>query len=751
MKTPAKNHLVTALASLALGVVAVSAPAQIAGSFGNLPLYFEANSPARFLALGRDAQFSIAATEAQLVLNKSGATRTVQMQFTGANPQSQIHGDGGLAGKISHLTGSDPAQWRGGVPTFARVQVEEIYPGINLVYYGNQQRLEYDFTVAAGANPGAIAIHFTGADKISVNARGELVLKLGSGEMLQPRPVIYQNLAGGRQEISGGYKMLDDQSVAFNVGNYDHALPLVIDPVLAYSTFFGGTLEDTGWAIAVDAADGSVFVVGQTLSKMAISKANYQGDFTKGAPFSTPGAAQEDFAGGKFIGDGFVARFDNTGTNLLYLTYLGGSKDDFISSVVVDAAGNAFVTGFTDSPDFPTKNALYPTIHGVLNKRSKVYPGDAFVAELDASGSNLVYSTYLGGSELDAANGIALDLAGNVYVTGTTSSTNYPLLNPIAFRLIGSTNLVLNRLVGTNTAFVTKLSPGGSNLVYSTLLGGNTYDVAEGIAVDAAGSAVVAGFTISTNFPTTNAISADLNAGGNKKNSDYQGKNGVRTIAYDGFVSKLSPAGNSLIYSTFLGSTNNDVAYKIACDPAGSAFVTGYTASPEFPYTVTNIPGFYSIVASNKNGNANSVNGDADAFLTKFFPDGTLAYSAMFGGKKSDIGYGVGVDALGDAFVVGTTFSKDFPTNHTDSALSDKLHGNSDVFVVALNFDASAVRYSGYLGGKNNENGYGIAVDAAGNAFITGQTTSKEFMITNAFQPFRNGKNDAILSKISLP
>lgn len=751
MKFCLDKNLFGKLTGLALGLAAVTAPAQTAATFGNLPLYFEAGSPAGFSAQGRDAQFSVSATEAQLVLHKSGATRAVQLRFVGANPQSEIHGEGGLTGKINHLIGGQSAQWRAGLPTFARVQVNEIYPGIDLVYYGNQQRLEYDFTVAAGANPGAIAIHFSGADKVSVNARGDLVFQIGSDEMLQPRPVIYQTVDGVRREISGGYKLLDAQTVAFTVGNYDGNRPLVIDPILAYSTYFGGTLQDTAWAVAVNAADGSVFIAGQTLSKQAVSKKKDQDEFMQGSPFSTPGAIQEEFAGGKITGDGFVARFDATGTNLIYLTYLGGSADDFVASVTVDAAGNAFVTGFTDSPDFPTQSAIYPNIAGTVNKRTKFYPGDAFVAELDSNGSNLVFSTFLGGSGLDSGNGIALDLSGNIYVAGSTDSTNFPILNPVVFKLTGSAKSQLNYLPGTNSAFVVKIGAGGSPLIYSTYLGGFTYDAAQGIAVDAAGSALVTGFTISTNFPTTNALSAILNEGGDKKNGDYNPKGNLRTIAYDGFVTKLSPAGNSLVYSTFLGSTNNDVAYKIASDAAGNAFVTGYTSSPNFPNTVTNIPGFYSIVASNKNGSANSTTGESDAFLIKFDPNGALIYSAMFGGKKSDIGYGVAVDAAGDAFVVGTTFSKDFPTNNTGPGLSAKLVGNSDVFVTALNPDATAVIYSGYLGGKNNENGYALAVDPAGNAYVAGQTPSKDFTITNAFQPFRNGKNDAILSKILFP
>ena len=660
------------------------------------------------------------------------------MNFAGANPQPEIRGEGGLAGKINYLTGSNPAQWRTGVPTFSRIQVGGIYPGVDLVYYGNQQRIEFDLTVAAGANPGAIVMHFSGADKISLNPAGELVFHLGQDEIIQPCPVLYQTVNGARHEISGGYKIIGAQEVAFTIGNYDRTRPLVIDPVLAYSTYFGGTLADKAWTVAVDTIDGSVFIAGETLSEKAISNTKNPSDFTKGSPFSTPGALQENFGGGKIIGDGFVARFDKTGTNLIYLTYLGGDGDDFVASMSVDLAGHAFLTGFTDSSNFPTVNALYPTIGGILNKRTKAYSGDAFVAELDAGGSNLIFSTFLGGSGVDSGNGIALDLSGNIYIAGTTTSTNFPILNPVVFQVTGSTNSTLSQLVGTNSAFITKIGAGGSPLIYSTYLGGFSYDVAEGIAVDAAGSAWVAGFTLSTNFPvTSSALSTNLN-------EDYSKKN--KATAYDAFVTKLTPAGNGLVYSTFLGSTNNDVAYKVACDTTGNAYVVGYSGSPNFPYTVTNIPGFYSIVASNKNANS-----DVDAFLTKFDPSGALVYSALFGGKKSDIAYGVALDSFGDAYVVGTTTSKDFPTNNCATALLNKNNGNSDIFVTALNSNATALLYSGYFGGKSSDNGYGIAVDAVGSAYIVGQSVSKDYPLTNSFQPFRNGKSDAVLTKITQP
>ena len=226
------------------------------------------HAPAHFRAQGNDAQLSISPLGAQLILrgNAGAPARALQMRFAGASPRAQMRGDAELPGKINYFTGANPAQWRSGVPIFAKVRVDEIYPGINLVYYGNPRQIEYDLTVAAGASPDLIALHFDGADEITTNANGELVLKLGGCEILQPRPLIYQ-MDGTRREIAGGYKILDPHTVAFAIGSYDHALPLVIDPVLSYATYFGGTLGEAAWAVAVNPNDGSIYIAGQTFSK----------------------------------------------------------------------------------------------------------------------------------------------------------------------------------------------------------------------------------------------------------------------------------------------------------------------------------------------------------------------------------------------------------------------------------------------------------------------------------------------------
>ncbi len=743
------------LASLAFGLTAM---AQTSMSVGNLPLYFEANHghadvPAQFIARGRDAQFEISPAETQFVLHKTGTDfATVRMQFIGADPRAQIGGDSELSGKINYLTGNDPAQWRSGIPTFAKVRVPEIYPGVSVIYYGNQRQLEYDFVIEPHANPGTIAIHFEGAEKISVNPQGELVLTLAGGEIRQPKPDIYQTIDGGRREISGGYRLVDSQTVAFAVGKYDRALPLVIDPILSYSTYFGGTLGETASAVALG-ADGSIYITGQTFSKLA---------FTNGPPFSTTNAYQTNFQGGTFAGDVFVAKFGNAGTNLIYLTYIGGNADETANSLAVDGSGNAYITGYTDSTNFPVTNSI-PGFQGVPGLRTNIngqlvsgvnyFPVDAFVTELNATGSGLVYSTYLGGEAADAGYGIAVDAAGNAYVTGFTGSTNFPC----------TTNAMMAHLACTNSlyfnfnAFVTEISANGTNLIYSSYLGGNNYDWGRSIAVDGAGYVYVAGYTASTNFPTTNYISQIFTnqfTTNSYNGSLLNGSTNILNAGYDAFVAKFLPSGTgwNFVYSTFLGGTNNDLAYGIAVDNGGAAYVTGSTVSTNFPNTITNV-----IASGLTNNAAFGFIVTTNAFLTKI-TNGTsaaIAYSVTFGGTWLDVGNGIAIDPATNVFIIGTTSSTNFPcfpANNTGSLRATNSGGN-DVFVTAFsaaNPTNLSLIYSTYLGGNSDDFGYGIAADAAGNAYVVGQTLSTNFPAFNAYQTFRNGTNDTFLAKILL-
>jgi hypothetical protein len=650
------------------------------------------------------------------------SARAVRMQFIGANARAQISGTEELPGKINYLIGNEPARWQTGVAIFAKVQVGKIYPGVNLTYYGNQRQLEYDFTVGPTANPGVIAIHFDGADKISISPGGELVLNLGDGEIRQPKPVIYQTANGARKVISGGYKMLDAHTVAFAVGKHDRNLPLVIDPILSYSTYFGGNADDIAWNVAVD-TNGFVYVAGQTLSSQ----------FAANTLLSTHGAFQTNYQGGLQAGDAFLAKFGNSGSNLVYFTYLGGSADDAAYGLAVDATGDVYVAGATISPNFPTKNAIYTNISGASIPHVG-YLADAFVAELAPGGFNLVYSTYLGGESADAAYGIAVDLSGNAYVTGFAYSTNFPVTNAIQNHLAcrPSTIYVNN---GVN-AFVTKIGPGGSPLLYSTYFGGTNYDLGRSIAVDGAGNAYVAGFTDSTNFPTTtNALQTVLGGSTNL------------IVVNNAFVAKFAPSGTNLIYSTFLGGTSGDQAFGIAVDAAGNAYVTGGTTSPNFPNTATSVPGLFNKLTNNLNGLILTTN----AFLVKLNPNGTtLVYSAVFGGFAVDTGYGVAVDPAGEAFVVGATSSTNFPALNATSHFAATNSGGDDVFVTAFNTNGTALLYSAYLGGANNDFGYGLALDPAGDAYVVGRTLSSNFPTNNALHAALNGPSDAFLAKILL-
>jgi len=747
----------------ALNAFAYTTVLQTPAALGNLPLYFEANpdqasGPARFITRGCNYQFSLSPTEVRIALGKTGVKPAeVRMQFVGAGSRAQIQGDDELPGKINYLLGNNPAQWHTGVATFARVRVGELYSGVNLVYYGNQRQLEYDFTIAPGTDPGVIKIHFDGVDKISVSAQGELILAVAGGEIRQPGPKIYQMVHGQRQTVSGGYRLTGARTVRFIVGKYDHKLPLVIDPILSFATYFGGNSSDTAWSVALD-TNGFIYVAGQTLS-------------SKFPTNSQPSGYQTNFAGGGTTGDAFVAKFDNQGSNLIYLTYLGGNGDDLAASVAVDGSGDAYLTGSTSSANFPTTtNAPYRKIGGVSTTVG--YPIDAFVTEVNTDGSALVYSTYLGGSSMDGGSSIALDPSNNVYVTGFTYSTNFPT----------STNAFQKQLACPNSvyfnanAFVAEISASGTNLLYSSYFGGTNFDVGEGIAIDGSNNVYVTGFTASTNFPVTNAIqqqfvsvtfttnSAPTNQVFTTNSFNGYLLNGASNQffppAYDAFVAKFNPSFAGFVYSTFLGGTNSDVAYRMAVDGAGNAYVTGWTVSTNFPNTITNVAGLYNGLTNNIGFFFPLI---TNAFLTQITWDNTnnraaIGYSTVFGGTNFgiDVGYGVTVDPSGNVFVVGASSTTNFPAVNTPGLFGPTNAGGSDAFVIAFNTNCSAILYSGYLGGSGNDYGYGIAVDSLTNAYIVGLTSSVNFPTFSSanlptFSPFQsslNGPSDAFLAKI---
>ena len=754
-------------------------PAQTRMNLGSLPLWFETAqggaAATQFVAHGRDSEITISADGVLFALRQSNQqVGSARMEFMGANRLAEISGGAELAGKVNYFTGNDPARWQSGRDAFGQVRVAGIYPGINVVFYGNQQRLEYDFDLQPGARPESVAIRFTGVDKVAVNQQGELAVKLDGREIVQHQPVAYQAFGKIRHAIQVGYKILDAHTVAFSVGDYDPRLPLVIDPVISYSTFFGGNNDDIAWAVALGTNDNSVYIAGQTLSTRITSTLS----------LATPGAFQAGFQGGPNVGDAFVAKFHDLGTNtaglsdlatnLIYCTYLGGSQDDVAKALAVDATGHAFVAGATLSANFPVKNAVvYQTyngskITGVVDKNVGTYPSDAFVSELETNGASLIFSTYLGGESSEAALGLALDSDDNAYVAGYTYSTNFPVTANAYQHFFASSN---NFYVGCN-AFVSEISTNGANgmtLNYSTYLGGTNMDAAFAIAFNN-GYLAVAGSTCSSNFPTfncpTNLISGTNYFVGNELNRATNNINNnliIGPVVNDAFVTLFQTTGTSLsapLYSTFLGGTNNDIAFGVAVGPSGNVYVVGATTSTNFPSTTyTNQVALPSYLQTN-NANLFLTN----AFLTQIVWNGTtpaIGYSQMFGGFGNDFAWGVALDTVGNVFIVGQATSYTnllATTNNLIGSLTQtnaNTDGSSDVFITAVKADFSALLYAAYFGSSRADSGYGIAVGADDSAYVVGQTlwtsgASVGFPVLNAWEPVPPDNNNGFLTKIWL-
>jgi hypothetical protein len=662
---------------LGISVFLICIPLAAGNNYGKLPLSFEPNrgqTDARVMFLARVSGYTLFVTSTEAVF--AGRDGSVErMKLLGANRKMRIEPLDKQPGISNYFIGNDPSKWRTNVANYGRVALREVYPGIDLIFYGNERQLEYDWVVAPGADPKQIRVRCEGADPVRKNADGDLVL---SASLRQKKPLIRQE---GRR-IEGGY-VVHGREVAFQVARYDATRPLVIDPVLVYSTYLGGSGNDQGNGIAVDGA-GNAYVTGTTAS----------------TNFPTTNPLQASNGG---VGDAFVTKINAAGSALVYSTYLGGSGNDEGRGIAVDGAGNAYVTGTTTSTNFPTASPLQASYGG-----SYV---EAFVTKINSLGNALLYSTYLGGSGGDEGRSIAVDGAGNAYVTGTTASTNFPTANPLQASNGGGAD-----------AFVTKINAAGSTLVYSTYLGGSGQDGGNGIAVDGSGNAYVTGTTSSTNFPTKNALQASY-AGGNT----------------DAFVTKINAAGSALVYSTYLGGSSPDEGKGIAVDGSGNAYVTGYTIDSSSPY----FPTKNALQALNAGGQ--------DAFVTKISAAGSLVYSTFLGGSDgSDLGSGIAVDTLGNAYVTGQTDSTNFPTNNPLQTNNDVGTYRYRAFVSKINAAGSSLAYSTYLGGSDGtELGNGIAVDGSGNAYVTGWTTSTNFPTANPLQASYGGGADAFVVSIS--
>ena len=697
-----------------------SARPRLAAAYSRLPLSFEVNrgqapAPVQFLARGAGYALFLAPDGTTLVLSDGqGLTRSsaLAMRLAGADSGVFIGGVEKLPGEVNYFLGNDPRAWRTHIPTFGRVAYHNVYPGVDLVYYGHSGQLEYDFVVAPGADLRRIQLALDAKPRLT--SGGDLALSLGSSEVRFRKPVIYQaGPDGSKHLVDGGYVIGpasrsaahgNESLIGFRVADYDRSRPLVIDPTFTYASYLGGTGTDTALGLAVDST-GDVYVTGQTTST------NF--------PLKTP--YQSTLSGSS---DAFVTKISPDGLSIVYSTYLGGGTPDTTSTspadavcgiaagvttastkgaaIAVDSSGAAYVTGNTNVSDFPsTTGAKQTTIGGNF---------DAFVTKLNSDGSSLSYSTYTGGSQDDCGMAIAVDTAGEAYVAGSTSSKNFIVTK-------GAYQTAYNGTATANGFFMELGSTGAAPANYATFLGGSTSDAAQGIALDPACTttncaAYLTGQTTSIDFP----VSATA----------YQKTSGGET---DAFVTEINPAesgAGSLVYSTYFGGTGNDIAYGIAVDSTGNAYIGGSTTSSgKFPVS----SGAYST----------ALKGTEDAFVAKLDAGGsTLSYSTYLGGSGVDSAAAIAIDSTGDAFVTGNTKSTDFPVLQpvqsscatTSGALCD------DAFVTSVGPDGAYLNFSSYLGGGLHDAGNAVAVDASDNLYVAGATLSTDFPSTaGVFQP----------------
>ncbi len=707
-------------------------PAEVKQLFERLPLRFEANrgqaaSTVDFLARGPGYTMSLGRGGALLAVTRDKASgggargarssAAVRMYLVGGSEDPAASGSERIGGTTNYMTGSDRSKWRTDVPSFARVRYSEVYPGIDMVYYGSQRELEYDLIVAPGSDPGRISLGFSGSDRLSLTSGGDLLIHARGGTIRQRRPVVYQGEGAARRKVAGRYVLEGSgRRVGFRLGAYDRSKPLVIDPSIAYSTFLGGyntsvaigASQDTTNGITVDSA-GNAYVVGFT-------------DSMAPSPFPTSaGALQTTFGGG--ARDGFVTKLNASG-GLVYSTYLGGSLEDRATDVEVDSSGNAYVSGFTVSTQFPTTTGARQTTYGGGNR-------DGFIAKLNPAGTALVYSSYLGGSGTDTATRVDLDSANAAYVSGTTAPATTTVTNNFP-TTAGSFQPTFGGGAGPTApsdAFVAKLNPAGSDLDYSTFLGGTAADTGLSVAVDSAGSAYVSGATSSPGvFGTAGAFDTTL----------APPVAPDTTQRSDAYVAKLNAAGSALDYATYVGGARSEFAEGIAVDSSGNAYITGETNSTDFPTT----PG-----AAQPNNNSAPGPNDADAFVTKLNSAGSgLGYSTYLGGITYDTGNDVAVDSSNNAYVVGDTLGGPPLKNPVQVRT-----GDYDSYLTKYT-PSGSVEYSTIYGGGSRDFGQAVAADNAGNAYIGGRTdyfSDDSFPIKNAAQPQNAGFAEAWAAKVS--
>jgi hypothetical protein len=664
--------------------------ARVINSYGRLPLYFVENRgqlgpQVRYYEKGAGHATFFTPDGLVLSLSRGSAEKakseTFRLSLAGADKDAEISATGVLPGRVNYFSGSDRTKWAANIPTYSTVTYKNAYRGIDVKFYGTGGKIEHDVVVRPGADPSKVRFSYKGVNGLKVTEDGDLVISLEDGEIIEKKPIVYQVLNGRKVQVESSYRLLGKKDgayeYAFNVASYDRSKDLVIDPVLDYSTYLGGSGADTALAIAVDST-GAAYVTGSTFSP----------------DFPVTGALQGASAGAP---DVFVTKINPTGTALVYSTYLGGTNLDQANAIAVDSAGNVYVTGFTSSADFPTASPINAASAG---------GNDIFLTKIDPTGAALVYSTYIGGTTDDIANGLAIDAAGNVFITGSTSSVDFPVLGAIQ----GATGGVLD-------AFVTEVNSAGTALVFSTYLGGSADDVANGLALDTAGNIYVTGNSKSIDFPLVSPIQAAL----------------ADATWGDVFITKIASGGAAINYSTYLGGTLWDAGNAITTDASGNAYVTGFSNSVDFPVA--------SAIQS-------SLAGNNDVILVKVDPTGAaLVFSTYIGGTDWDSGSDIALAQTGEIYLTGVTWSPDYPVA---SAIQSTMGGVTDAFVTEVDGAGAAIMMSTYLGGSDAENGNGLALDASGNVYVAGDTKSLDFPTDVPIQGANaGGVNDAFVARIS--
>lgn len=667
----------------------------------------------------------------QFSVPNQGAPRAesvLNMRIVGANPQAHISGLGKQEAQSNYFIGNDPSRWHTRVANYEKVRYAGIYRGVDLVYYGNQKQLEYDFVVSPGADPSVIALTFGGGPDgskqipLTISRDGDLVASLEGGGVSFHKPLVYQkNQNAAKTAIDGRYTLRADGRVGFELGAYDHSKQLVIDPVLSYSTYLGGSNEDISYGITYGVRYGQPILVGSTRSA----------DFPEVLALYPYGGGT---CGTQPCRDIFVAKYNPALTKLIFATFIGGDNDDVPSQVTQDVFGDIFLVGYSLSTNFPVRGPVFQkTFHGGS------VTGDAVVVEVESAGFYLEWSSYLGGSGDDQAFGVAVDAPGNVYVSGHTTSTDFPVTAG-AYQ----TTCPVDGSGGCSTAFVSTVNPKGTGLVYSTYLGGSNGlgESAYGIALDANNNAYLSGITGSPNFPTT--------PGAYKTQC---GSDGLCNGTFDGFVTQLNSTGTKVLASTFLGGSNFDYTAGIVVKPT-AIYVSGSTVSSDFPTTSNAAQAAYG---GGSVGCVVSTGTCGDATISKLNTGLTsLQYSTYLGGSGDDNpGMSMAVDTNGYMYVTGQTDSPNFP--QVDPMQAGYGGGSSDAFITQIT-PTGGFGYSTYFGGNGGDFGYRLALDPSNNVYITGGTTSTNFAVTqHAVQSTcgtdgncNGGLSDAWFSKIIL-